>query len=430
MKRNQIEIENQNEENNKSKKETKLNNIKTNTYDLLSASSISFVLRVNQTKNIILKLIWTIFILGSFGLCAHYFIKNIQKYLEYNVNTSIDTVNENQPEFPTLSFCKTSINSLNFTFDILRLQFNNRNLKDEWMNYFDTYIDPIYGFCYSFNSGKNMFNQSTLIQKVNLARGGLNFEFSLEPYSSNYGEIIIYIHNHSSSFSTFLFGSKISSSCIYNYRVDRVFVQKLPKPYNNCYKDVSLFPLNKTIINYILNKNLIYTHNQCIYYCTSLKYNETINCNCNLESLDDFWSKCLIYSLNKSVNECVNDFIEDFSSSNIFEKCDYYCPLECESLTYSISQEIQPILVSGNLTDDFFYPDFKTADNFSTSFYSINIDYGELKYTLISQSPQIELFGLISNIGGTFSLFLGLSFICLIDILHIFWESIAIILRK
>ncbi len=55
----------------------------------------------------------------------------------------VDTVNENQPEFPTLSFCKTSMNSINFTFNILKLQFNN--LKNEWMNYFDTYLDTIYG---------------------------------------------------------------------------------------------------------------------------------------------------------------------------------------------------------------------------------------------------------------------------------------------
>jgi hypothetical protein len=83
------EITEQNEQGTFKKNETKLNQIKARTYDILSLSSISFVLRVYQTKNIILQLIWIIFILGSFAFSVYYFITNIKNYLAFNVNSSL-----------------------------------------------------------------------------------------------------------------------------------------------------------------------------------------------------------------------------------------------------------------------------------------------------------------------------------------------------
>jgi len=70
------------------------------------------------------------------------------------------------------------------------------------------------------------------------------------------------------------------------------------------------------------------------------------------------------------------------------------------------------------------YLEFETNTNFSRNFYSINVYYNNLKYTYISQSPKLELFGLISNLGGLFSLFLGLSFVSLIDVFHIIFVSL------
>jgi len=404
--------------------ETKLDQIKTRTNDLLSISSISFVLRVYQTKNIILQLIWIIFILGSFAFSVYYFITNIKNYLAFNVNTSIDQLFEKQPEFPSVSICSNEINNDNFDINILNLEFNENPL--DWTDYFEFFKDSYYGYCYRFNSGVNMFNQSTKILRASFARIGLNLQFYYETIS-DFGELVVLIQNQSMPDSTlFGNGNSISSGCFYYYSVERNFVKKLPQPYNNCYKDVSLFSFNKTIINYILNKNISYTHNKCIDLCLSLKYNETNNCGCKLDTLDEFWTKCFS-SKNTELSDCTYGFAMDFASANQYELCSEYCPLECESFTYKISQTIQPIIVSGNLSSDFLYPQFKTADNFSKNFFSIRVYYENLKYTLISESPQMELFGLISSIGGTFSLFLGLSFICLIDVLHIIWEIIIIL---
>jgi hypothetical protein len=418
------EITEQNEQEIMKINETKLNQIKARTYDLLSISSISFLLRIYQTKNIILQLIWIIFILGSFGFSVYYFITNIQNYLAFNVNSSIKQVFENQPEFPSISIC--SENNRTLEIDILFIRFNSKNLTKE-TDLLEYYYDPFYKFCYRFNGG-NLIP----IQKSNYAgyKNGFQIDFNYET-GLDYGQLLVNILNQSMAPPT-LYGNGyyISSGCYYYFSVKKTIAKKLPAPYNDCFDDVSLFPLNKTLINYILNKNMSYTQNECINYCLSLKYNETNKCNCSLETLDDLWTKCYNYAETEEISDCTFNFTEEFASGNQYELCSEYCPLECNSFTFQISQTIQPIIVNGNLSSDFLYPKFKTAENFSKNFFSINVYYEELKYTLISESPQMELFGLISSIGGTFSLFLGLSFICLVDVLHIIWENILILVSN
>ncbi len=57
---------------------------------------------------------------------------------------------------------------------------------------------------------------------------------------------------------------------------------------------------------------------------------------------------------------------------------------------------------------------------------SLIIYFEDLKYSLISQQPKIELFGLISNLGGILGLFIGFSFISLLEIIEILAELIYV----
>ena len=52
--------------------------------------------------------------------------------------------------------------------------------------------------------------------------------------------------------------------------------------------------------------------------------------------------------------------------------------------------------------------------------------YEELKYTYISQKPKIEFVGLISNIGGSLGLFVGISFVSFLELFELFSESLFI----
>ncbi len=62
----------------------------------------------------------------------------------------------------------------------------------------------------------------------------------------------------------------------------------------------------------------------------------------------------------------------------------------------------------------------------SKSLYQLYVYYDDLKYTVINQKPKTELYGLISNIGGTFSLFLGLSIGSFLELLEALGELLFI----
>jgi hypothetical protein len=59
--------------------------------------------------------------------------------------------------------------------------------------------------------------------------------------------------------------------------------------------------------------------------------------------------------------------------------------------------------------------------------YNIYVYYQDLKYTLISEQPKVELFGLISNLGGILGLFIGFSFISLLELFELIAEFIYIL---
>ena len=52
--------------------------------------------------------------------------------------------------------------------------------------------------------------------------------------------------------------------------------------------------------------------------------------------------------------------------------------------------------------------------------------YKELKYRRINQKPKIETFKLISDIGNIFGLFLGISFLSIVEIIEILFEIFLI----
>ena len=72
------------------------------------------------------------------------------------------------------------------------------------------------------------------------------------------------------------------------------------------------------------------------------------------------------------------------------------------------------------------YAGFNTYENVTRTFFALRVYYDDLKYTLIKQQPKIELFDLISNIGGTLGLFLGFSFISLLELFEVVAELVFI----
>ena len=73
--------------------------------EILSASSLAYLLSPFRSKRLLIKIIWSLFLLIFLFGSIHYVILNILDYLKYETTTSIQTIYEQEPEFPTISFC-------------------------------------------------------------------------------------------------------------------------------------------------------------------------------------------------------------------------------------------------------------------------------------------------------------------------------------
>jgi hypothetical protein len=393
---------------------------KTPIREILSASSLAYLTSPFRSKRILIKILWSLFLLIFLFLSIYYVILNILDYLKYETTTSIQTIYEQEPEFPTISFCNRF--NKDFNLNLTVLWFNDINLINEWKNHIEQFYESHYGNCYRFNSGFNWSNQSIEIKKSKKisAEEGLWLSFYSNT-SLDFGELKIFIHNYTENpKNIYRKGSLISSGANNYFLVKRTLDQKLESPFNECLKDINQFAFNKTIIDYLNKTNRKYSQVECFNLCFNTNYNQTNPCNCYLTSLDEEpYYKC------GNNNSCYEKFNKNF---NQIEKCSQFCPLECDQYSYEIFHTPHKITGAGKINqfnNDYIYsflPEFQTYENVSKTYYLINVYYDDLKYTLISQQPKIELFGLISNLGGILGLFIGFSFISLLEIIEVLAE--------
>jgi len=92
--------------------------------------------------------------------------------------------------------------------------------------------------------------------------------------------------------------------------------------------------------------------------------------------------------------------------SSLVENYAKYCPLECDSMSFTVSE--RPL--SKGATND--------------SYALLYAYYRTLKYTSITQMPEIALIDQIAYIGGILGLFLGCSFLSFIEIVEFISEVI------
>lgn len=408
----------------------KLDKIKKELSNLIEVSSIQGLPQVFKTKRFGFKLMWVIFLVSSSVTCSYYAINSLVEFFNYEYFTSIKTFLQLPTPFPAISICSYEIKD--FQLNILSMVYKTRRLKD-WQTHFEPFYDKMYGDCYRFNSGKD-FHKNTIDIK-NSTSSGFYFGFWLELYvnsTKDFAQLIVYIHNQSDvPISLYNKGFYVSSGSVNYFVIDRFFEKKLPMPYNHCYEDVKLFPLNRTLIDFILNKNQTYTQEGCIDLCRTLHYIETNNnCpGCTLTSYDDnIYAKCA-FNLDHNVRECALKAIENFQEDGPYKLCSQYCPLECDSSSLEVYQIYEDLPSTGNTTS-FNYPEFNTYENVSKNYFGLYFYYDDLKYTLITQQPKMQPFDLVSSMGGLFGLFLGMGLLSFFEIFHIFLEVIIILVRN
>lgn len=120
-----------------------------------------------------------------------------------------------------------------------------------------------------------------------------------------------------------------------------------------------------------------------------------------------------------------------FVNTDVNELCPKECPLECESVTYltSISMSEYPstnyaerLIKNTRIQNKFDNRSNVTVEELRNNMLAINVYYGKLNYKSYQESAKTQMVDLVSGIGGTIGLFLGVSFLSFIEIIDLFFH--------
>lgn len=389
--------------------------VKDSIYETITSSTAHGIPNIIRSRRFFHKVMWTFCTAISTATCCWFIYTNILKYLDYSVITNIKTIYEQPTIFPTVSICsdnRTLFREYSLKSLIKKCVFNyDSSCKSNPDNYFEPFEETEYDLCYRFNSGKNMTGHTIPLLYSNI--GGMDDSLLFE-ITTNKG-LIIWVHNSSTPPKREFMNNhngeiKFASYGSWSHLVvERIFDKKLGEPYNQCLNDVNEFKLNKTLINHIKSLNEVYEQVNCLELCFDLDYITNNSCNCssmanNTISIGKVWEQCFRKINDRTIKSCTMNVKSNFYEQSLVDKCSNYCPLECDSYSYTVN--------TNSL--------YQSIENKVTIF----VYYRTLKYTLITQQPEMVISDLVSNVGGIFGLFIGISFLSFIEIIEIITEVI------
>ena len=430
---------------------------------------------LKERSHLIVKIIWILCFLASGIYCLVSIVQTFQNYFSYPSYVTIQIVQEIPSQFPAVSFCNMKTvnasnsytksyltsNAMYFTLPqnmfpslgtwslisswLMRTTINNDktltiankkslgyqiedmlvtchyNFLECYASDFTYFYSPLYGNCYTFNSG-TYDNGSTYSPKTSNLNGpffGLTLELYLgNPsndlnYENNEG-LILSINNQTAE--PFWQGDvlKGESGAEIDYVINRNFATRLPSPFGNCLSN----PASSKYYDYIVNtRGKNYSQQFCFQLCIQDKI---INkCGCALVYYPIFQNSSTVFC-GFSDYSCMVSILESVTTIN---NCQTQCPLECNSIEYksSISKSKYP---SSTYSDVLYNYVQAKGQNVSYSkipeaFTKLNIYYHQMEYTTTTQVQQMQVADLFSNFGGTLGLFLGMSFLTFAELLEI-----------
>ena len=314
---------------------------------------------------------------------------------------------------------------------LLDCSFNNQKCT---ANDFSWTLDRHYGNCFIFNKDSNATTKrnSTIAGPVNGLKIVLylNFHEKLTLLNSQTGGLgaLVRIENNSYLNDHNDDGVYVPTGELTNIAVERTFRHNLPTPYSNCeLGDEQTKDFYSDLYDIIVKSDYEYNQQFCFSQCVQKEIISLYNC-----------SYPFSFSLLNS-EQCINEtklnlteayYFKLISDSFLEDNCRSLCPLECNSTEYHVS--VSSVQIIGDYYADFLKENPNLLQDFVTrpvnartaqeSVVVMNIFYDSLAYTKSTEIAQMDLVALLSNIGGTLSLFLGVSVFSLFEIVEVLFE--------
>lgn len=411
---------------------SKSEKIKKKSFEWCLSTTIHGPSNLFRAKNVFLKAMWLIFFLASVSSGIYSVLKTINSYLEYDVYTKIDVVNEIPSKFPVITFAilKNSRAKIPLKEILVFCIYNSQTCTE---NNFEIVQDKLGFVSYRFKSSEinNKGYSHGLIVIIYLGK------ILSSKFLSGREGLRLMIHNETKPAGYHVgyseTGFNLSPGLANEIVVDRVYSLKLEPPYNDCIKDTKKKELfHSDIYNFIIEStNYSYSQEYCLNLCLGREVNKHFNISNSIDHyLDVFFATSKVSKIDMFA------FYTGNLKILLTEICYKECPSECDSVKYdysisatkfSIDNYINYLMSLGSSVN----PNFKNlTSNDSENLMFFNVYYDKTSYTSISQVPQWSLFDLIASIGGTFGLFIGISFLSFIEIIELLIEVLIIISRK
>jgi hypothetical protein len=367
-----------------------------------------------KTDRKCLKIMWLVLFLLSSSAGIYLVIESFNNYFSFDVVTSIKVFKEMPTEFPTVTFYILRNNRANISLSnlVASCYFNKFSCnipKDISIN------EDKFGFIsYTFKSQPTYLGGSSnsLIMGVNLSN--ISFD-KTNPLDG----LRVIIHNKTDDPNYYIGSSEngfnVAPGFYYQISVNRIFSYKLGLPYNNCLKDVkSIDSFDSDLYRYMIKStNYSYRQTDCLNYCAGRELYNYLN----ITNKIDRWES--IVAEYPKYGETMQMVYLDMLKKGIYETC-FGCPEECDSIKYETLHSITKFSTQYEL--------FKMLQ--IENFVYFTVYYESLQYKVIDQIAQMNVFDLISNIGGNLGLFIGISFLSFAELIELLVEIIYIILSK
>jgi len=357
---------------------------------------------VLKTSNPFVKFLWVFFFLALFSGCIQNVLENLSDYYEYTAITKIEYVNQYPMTLPAITLCLASFVSYSFSTNatleesFLNCTINGAlcDIKDFYSFEQRTNYNNELLICYVLNGGRNSSGHPHKIKSTKTT--GPFSGFSLQFYLPKNHFFLYYINDAFVKPTPAEINKYFPRGTTNDFILDKTVETKLEFPFNNCWNRINL--PDTRLVRRLTKVNITYRQVNCFELC-----------------FQDYVRKS---ALENRISEDEARKKEEVQNYDRETNCNDLCPLECESTQYKISESmlylteyseyslpwIPVVKKKLNIT-------VNSTEKFNRNFLDMAVYFDSLQYTKISQTPKTSLPALVSNLGGSFGLFLDLSFL-------------------
>ena len=227
----------------------------------------------------------------------------------------------------------------------------------------------------------------------------------------------MFIHNKSSS-PLVSDGLGLPAGFQSSLLISKSKADSLPKPYNDCYNDLtSPDQFDSFFYKKTFESSYAYRQIDCLNLCTQDFYIK--ECGCADPSIPTLYNMKYCSSLRDA--GCLYGSYAKlyYNSTGLMESFIQFCPKECSVQTFTMTTSFSDypsemycdLLLNNSLVIQSlnYINKSVTVENFKKNFLWVNMYYDQTMYTSITQAPSQEFIDLMSSIGGTCGLYIGVS---------------------